>query len=104
MQKCISCRLIVHESTVPCYTTPITAPEMAPLERDDTLYLSMNKLMLRNTALGNFLDWCGVALPSGADPDGLPTGVLMSMPGGRETDLLAAARSVEAALSQSLRI
>ena len=80
-------------------TTPVTAPALAPLERDDAAYLRMNRLMLRNTALGNFLDWCGVSLPSGADQDGLPTGLLMSMPGGHEAALLAAARSVETAIS-----
>lgn len=76
-------------------TTPITAPELKPLEQDSNLYVRTNKLMLRNTALGNFLDWCGVALPNGIDQNQMPTSILMSMPGGRENDLLAAALTVE---------
>ncbi|WP_323036399.1 amidase family protein [Pararhodobacter sp.] len=83
-------------------TTPITAPELEPLERDDALYLRTNRLMLRNTSLGNFLDWCGAALPNGTDENQLPTSLLMSMPGGRESTLLAAALAVESTLSNSL--
>ncbi len=80
-------------------TTPITAPELKPLEQDDDLYIVTNRLMLRNTALGNFLDWCGVALPNGIDKNQMPTSILMSMPGGRENDLLAAALAVERLLN-----
>jgi aspartyl-tRNA(Asn)/glutamyl-tRNA(Gln) amidotransferase subunit A len=58
--------------------------------------------MLRNTALGNFLDWCGVALPNGIDENQLPTSILLSMTSGRDSDLLAAALSVENMLSQNL--
>ncbi len=83
-------------------TTAITAPPIAPLEQDDDLYLRTNRLMLRNTALGNFLDWCGVALPSGTDQNQMPTSILMSMTGGRESDLLAAAIAVENALPTTL--
>lgn len=83
-------------------TTPVTAPELEPLERDDDLYLRTNRLMLRNTALGNFLDWCGVALPSGADENKMPTSILLSMPGGREGDLLAAALAVETTHSKTI--
>ncbi|MGM8910229.1 amidase family protein [Psychrobacter sp. 1U1] len=79
-------------------TTPITAPKLKPLEEDDDLYLQTNKLMLRNTALGNFLDWCGVALPNGIDENQMPTSILLSMTSGRDSDLLAAALSVESVL------
>ena len=57
--------------------------------------------MLRNTALGNFLDWCGVALPSGIDENQMPTSMLLSMSGGQDSKLLAAALSVENILSQN---
>ncbi|MBP2280336.1 aspartyl-tRNA(Asn)/glutamyl-tRNA(Gln) amidotransferase subunit A [Psychrobacter sp. PL19] len=83
-------------------TTPITAPEIEPLEQDDDLYLRTNKLMLRNTSLGNFLDWCGVALPNGIDQNQMPTSLLLSMSGGRESELLAAALSIENVLAQNL--
>ncbi|WP_068034016.1 amidase family protein [Psychrobacter sp. P11G5] len=83
-------------------TTPITAPELKPLEQNDDLYIYTNALMLRNTALGNFLDWCGVALPNGIDENQMPTSILLSMSGGRESDLLAAALSIENLLTQNL--
>ena len=38
--------------------------------------------------VGNFLDWCGVAIPSGVDKDGMPTSLLLSAPHGRDTALL----------------
>lgn len=81
--------------------TPITAPELEPLEQDDELYIYTNALMLRNTALGNFLDWCGVALPNGVDENQMPTSILLSMPSGRESNLLAAALSVESLFAQN---
>ncbi|WP_201554508.1 amidase family protein [Psychrobacter sp. 72-O-c] len=83
-------------------TTPVTAPEIEPLEKDDDLYLRTNKLMLRNTSLGSFLDWCGVALPNGTDQKQMPTSILMSMSGGQERKLLAAALSIENALALNL--
>lgn len=80
-------------------TTPITAPALAPLEQDDALYVATNKLMLRNTAFGNFLDWCGVALPNGKDHQQLPTSILLSMPTGQDYQLLAVALAVEKLLN-----
>ncbi|WP_367103437.1 amidase family protein [uncultured Psychrobacter sp.] len=82
-------------------TTAITAPKLKPLEDDDELYQRTNQLMLRNTALGNFLDWCGIALPNGVDQNQLPTSILLSMPGGRESDLLSATITIENILSRS---
>ena len=46
-------------------TSPITAPEVAPLEKSDELFHKVNLLALRNTMLGNILDLCGVAMPNG---------------------------------------
>ena len=39
-------------------TTPITAPEVAPLEADDATFHKVNLTALRNTMLGNILDLC----------------------------------------------
>lgn len=82
-------------------TTPITAPKLEPLEQDDELYQRMNKLILRNPGFGNFLDWCGVALPNGGDRNQMPTSILLSMSGGYESDLLSAALTVESVLSRA---
>src|SRR6202022_4598402 len=42
-------------------TTPHVAMPIAPLEASDEVFFRDNAQTLRNTMLGNFLDWCGVA-------------------------------------------
>ncbi len=59
-------------------TVAHTAPSIAVLEADDDLFTRVNAKTLRNTALGNFLGWCGVSFPNGVDEAGLPTGLLLS--------------------------
>ncbi len=72
-----------------------TAPRIADLEADDAQFARMNAKTLRNTALGNYLDWCGISLPSGVDRAGLPTGFLLSGAPGRDDELLRAALGCE---------
>jgi aspartyl-tRNA(Asn)/glutamyl-tRNA(Gln) amidotransferase subunit A len=76
-------------------TVPHVAPLLQPLETDDALYLRTNALTLRNTMLGNFLDWCGVSLPCGVDEQGMPVGFLLSAVGGCDAALLGAALEIE---------
>jgi aspartyl-tRNA(Asn)/glutamyl-tRNA(Gln) amidotransferase subunit A len=76
-------------------TTVHVAPPLAPLEADDDLFAATNMKTLRNTMLGNFLDWCGVALPSGRDGDGMPTSFLISAPHGHDDAALSAALTAE---------
>ena len=76
-------------------TTPHVAMPIGPLAADDDLFVRENLKTLRNTAFGNFLDWCGVAIPSGVDADGMPTSLLLSAPHGRDTAVLSAALTVE---------
>jgi aspartyl-tRNA(Asn)/glutamyl-tRNA(Gln) amidotransferase subunit A len=76
-------------------TSPITAPEVAPLEASDELFHKVNLLALRNTMLGNILDLCGVAMPTGADEGGMPTSILFSAPHGEDERLLSAALAIE---------
>lgn len=76
-------------------TTPITAPEVAPLEADDEHFHKVNLRTLRNTMLGNVLDLCGVALPNGRDGDGLPTSILFSAGRGEDERLLGFALEIE---------
>nr|WP_316656052.1 amidase [uncultured Gellertiella sp.] len=59
-------------------TLPHVAPKVAPLLEDDEAFFRMNGLTLRNTLIGNFLDWCGVSLPSGTGAAGMPVGLLLS--------------------------
>lgn len=77
-------------------TTPNVAMPVAPLEADQEVFFAANARTLRNTMLGNFLDWCGVSIPSGTDAAGMPTGFLMSAVHGRDDAVLAAALSAEA--------
>jgi aspartyl-tRNA(Asn)/glutamyl-tRNA(Gln) amidotransferase subunit A len=76
-------------------TSPITAPEVAPLEKSDELFHKVNLLTLRNTMLGNILDLCGVAMPNGTAGDGMPTSILFSAPHGEDERLLSAAAALE---------
>lgn len=78
-----------------CPTTPTTAMDTAPLEADQDTFFRQNFLTLRNTSLGNFLDWCGVSIPNGTDTDGMPTACLLSAPTGHDTALLSAALGCE---------
>jgi aspartyl-tRNA(Asn)/glutamyl-tRNA(Gln) amidotransferase subunit A len=79
-------------------TVAHVAPLVKPLEQDDALYVQINARTLRNTMLGNFLEWCGVSLPCGTDGHGLPVGFLLSAPGGKDTELLGLALEVEGLL------
>jgi len=77
-------------------TTPHVAPEIAPLEADDALFHAVNLKTLRNTAIGNFLNLPGVAMPNGFGSGGMPTSFLLSATGGDDTPLLGAALTTEA--------
>ena len=76
-------------------TVAHTAPPFEALEADDELFLRVNMLTLRNTMLGNFLDWCGISFPTGVDAHGLPTALLLSGNPGGDDDLLSVALAAE---------
>jgi len=80
-------------------TTPMVAPPLAPLAHDDARFVAANARVLRNTSPGNFLDWCGVALPDGRDDAGMPTSLLLSAMPGRDDALLALALGAEAVIA-----
>jgi aspartyl-tRNA(Asn)/glutamyl-tRNA(Gln) amidotransferase subunit A len=84
-------------------TVPHVAPLVKPLEQDDALYVQINARTLRNTMLGNFLEWCGVSLPCGMDGQGLPVGFLLSASGGKDAELLGLSLEVEDILRSSGR-
>ncbi|WP_246498501.1 amidase [Microvirga soli] len=76
-------------------TVAHVAPSIDALEADDDLFVRTNMRTLRNTLLGNFLDWCGISIPNGTDAEGMPTGFLLSGGPGRDDHLLAAALTAE---------
>ncbi len=80
-------------------TALITAPEIAAIEADDALFHATNLRALHNTMIGNFLRTCGLALPSGRDSDGLPTGILFTGPAGADAALLRAGLAIQPALA-----
>ena len=80
--------------------TPMTAPAIGPLERDDELFRVTNLRAIHYTFLGNLFRMCGLALPSGTDAAGLPTGAQFLAPGGDDDRLLSIGLSMEKALSR----
>ncbi len=80
--------------------TPMTAPAIDPLERDDELFRVTNLRAIHYTFLGNLFRMCGLALPSGTDSARLPTGVQFLAPGGDDERLLSIGLSMETALSR----
>ena len=81
-------------------STPMTAPPIDALERDDELFRVTNLRAIHYTFLGNLFRMCGLALPSGTDAAGLPTGVQFLAPAGDDERLLSIGLSVETALSR----
>ena len=76
------------------------APLVAPLDADVALFNQTNLRTLRNTALLNVLDWCGVSLPMGRGEADMPLGALVSGPAGTEDALLNVAAALEPLLAQ----
>lgn len=84
-------------------TTPITAPEVAPLEGDDDTFHKINLRALRNTMFGNILDLCGMAMPNGRDANGMPTSFLVQAGRGEDDRLLGHALEIERVLNDAAR-
>jgi aspartyl-tRNA(Asn)/glutamyl-tRNA(Gln) amidotransferase subunit A len=78
-------------------TVPTVPAPIAELEADDAAYTRTNALMLRNTALGNFLDRCSISLPCHR-PGEAPAGLMLVGPTLGDAALFALAAGVEAAL------
>jgi aspartyl-tRNA(Asn)/glutamyl-tRNA(Gln) amidotransferase subunit A len=86
----------IEPGTLIAYPTlPWGAPPIEPLRKDDDLFVRTNVGTLRNTLIGNFLDWCGVTIPCGTNPAGLPIGFLLSGLTGRDEALLSVALAAE---------
>ncbi len=77
-------------------TVSMVAPSIADFETDQR-YTAINRAVLRNTALINFLDGCAISLPcqeTGAPPVGLSIAAV----GVRDRELLSIAQTVETML------
>ena len=79
-------------------TVPHIAPAIAPLDTDEAIFHETNRKTLRNTAIGNFLNLPGVAMPNGTGEAGMPTSFLLSASGGDDENLLSVALALEPAI------
>jgi aspartyl-tRNA(Asn)/glutamyl-tRNA(Gln) amidotransferase subunit A len=70
-------RQLMDVDAVLCPTTPIPACTLAEADGDMTVYSRKNVMYLRNTAIGNILDLCGLSVPCGLTGDGLPIGLMI---------------------------
>ncbi|EJC85457.1 amidase, Asp-tRNAAsn/Glu-tRNAGln amidotransferase A subunit [Rhizobium leguminosarum bv. trifolii WSM2297] len=86
---------LVGDRLIAFPTVAHVAPPIAPLEQNDDLFFATNNKTLRNTALGNFLDWCGVSIPCGTGEAGMPVGLLLSATAHRDEALLGTALAAE---------
>ena len=77
-------------------TVPIVAPAIASLD-DEREYNRINMLILRNTALGNFLDRCSISIPCHR-PGDAPVGLMLTGETMGDARLFRIAAAAEAAL------
>ena len=73
-------------------TCAIVAPTIAEVDAPD-VFTRKNLLLLRNTAVGNFLDRCGISVPCHASGE-LPVGFMLMGEAMADRRVLAMARSV----------
>ncbi|EKU75337.1 MULTISPECIES: amidase [Sphingobium] len=78
-------------------TTPIVAPTQAEVANADA-FVARNRLLLRNTGLGNSFDLCAISLPLPRE-GGLPVGLMLMARAGQDQRLFAIAAAVEKLLA-----
>ncbi len=91
-------RITANYDAVLCPTVAITAPAIAPLERDDDHYVKTNLTVLRNTTAFNFLDRCAASVPIHR-PGEAPVGLMVVGEPMADRALLGVAAAIEAALA-----
>ena len=79
-------------------TVPVMAPAIRSLD-EPAEYVRVNQLVLRNTALANFLDRCAISVPCHRAGDA-PAGLMLVGETMGDRRLLAVAAAVEAALAE----
>lgn len=77
-------------------SVPVIAPRIADLD-DERAYNSVNMLILRNTAIGNFFDRCAISVPCHR-PGEAPVGLMLMGETMGDARLFGIAAAVEAAL------
>jgi Asp-tRNA(Asn)/Glu-tRNA(Gln) amidotransferase A subunit family amidase len=85
-------------------TVPMVAPPVAELIDDDVNFFRVNGLLLRNTAVVNMLDGCGISLPCFAPQNSatkLPVGLMLWQAALHDDALLDTSLQVEAVLNSA---
>ena len=82
-------------------TVPMVAPPISSVLNDDTEFFRVNGLLLRNTAVVNMLDGCGISLPC-HHPDELPVGLMLWHAALHDDAVLDTALQIESHLNQTL--
>lgn len=90
----------IGDALVVTPATPMTAPAIAPLDESDDLFRAVNLRALHFAFIGNFFRMCGLALPSGRDAGGMPTGVQFLAKGGSDDRLLSLGLAIERVLAE----
>lgn len=77
--------------------------ETGELEIEQGVWAPAGLAYTRNLEAGTAAGWCGVSLPVGVTPDGLPVGLALEAPAGRDRALLTLAAEVERTLGFEAR-
>ena len=77
-----------------CPTVPLVAPVIEPLLTDDEAFFKLNRLLLRNPSVINYMDGCSWSLPC-HEPGALPVGLMLSSVAGQDAHLAQVALAVE---------
>lgn len=83
-------------------TVPIVAPAISSVLSDDAEFFRVNTLLLRNTAVVNMLDGCGISLPCHT-PDQLPVGLMVWHAALHDDVVLNTTLEIEAVLQHAHR-
>lgn len=82
-------------------TLPVTPPRLADID-GQAGQRQIHLEMIRHVCIASCLRMCAVTLPVGVDREGIPVGLELMAPAGRETHLLAAALTAEKVLGKAL--
>lgn len=81
-------------------TVPIVAPPISDFDNNEERWLAVNRQLIRNPGVANFLDRCALTIPCHA-PGEAPVGLTLMGEALADHRILSIGRSAEAALSQS---
>ncbi len=86
-----------------CPTTMVPALPVEDADRDMDSYSDANMKYLRNTAIGNVLDLCGLSVPCGFTSKGLPVGLMIHAKPFDEATVLRVGHAYQQATDWHLR-